>query len=68
MTKEQAYIRIHGMLSELKPVEAIWVIETVGKEIRRKNSPIVYGVGIDSVIESERKQRLKQKPNEQSPH
>lgn len=68
MTKGEAYIRIHGMLSDLQPVEAIWVLETVGKEIRRKNSPIIYEVGIDSVIESERKARIKQKPNEQSPH
>jgi len=42
----EAYVRIHGMLNELTPVEAITLIERIGKEIRRKNSINVNKVAI----------------------
>ena len=59
----EAYVRIHGMLSELTPVEAITLIERIGKEIRRKNSINVNKIGIKSVIDSERIDLLKLKEN-----
>jgi hypothetical protein len=59
----EAYVRIHGMLNELTPVEAISLIERIGKEIRRKNSINVNKIGIKSVIDSERIDLLKLKEN-----
>jgi hypothetical protein len=59
----EAYVRIHGMLNELTPVEAITLIERIGKEIRRKNSINVNKIGIKSVIDSERIDLLKLKEN-----
>jgi hypothetical protein len=47
----------------LTPVEAITLIERIGKEIRRKNSINVNKIGIRSVIDSERIDLLKLKEN-----
>jgi hypothetical protein len=59
----EAYVRIHGMLNELTPNEAIKLIERIDQEIRRKNSINVNKIGIKSVIDSERIDLLKMKEN-----
>lgn len=59
----EAYVRIHGMLNELTPNEAIKLIERIDQEIRRKNSINVNKIGIKSVIDAERIDLLKLKEN-----
>mgnify|MGYP006921433850 CR=1 FL=1 len=56
--------QILAILSQLQPSEAIALVESIGKELRQKNSIRINEGGIKNVIDAERFDLVQLKSNE----